>query len=218
MMKSFEDHQFNLARCKQEVNELKKLLADSDELGETKHIRPFFRARKDLSAFIGSYNSNIARFDQIAFEYNLFGDFASDLVVGDREKCAYNFVEFEDAGPNSLFVKEGGRAARAWSPRLEHGFGQIIDWFYRLHDFNKSDSCQARFGKRSIDFTGTLVVGRDQHMDDGERLRLEWRRRHVVVNSRAVFCVTFDELLDDLQSRLELYSRAAPVAKEIDRG
>ncbi len=208
-MKSFEHHRFDPVACRQELAELRELLKTSPKLSEKDQILPFFSGRRSLSAFVGSYNNRIARFDLIAFEYDIFGDFKADLVVGDSQKSAFNFVEFEDAGPRSLFVKAAGKATSEWSPRLDHGYGQIIDWFYKLSDRKNSDDCQARFNKRAIDFSGTLVIGRDQYMDDSERLRLEWRRRHVAVNSAQIVCVTFDELLSDLQDRLDLFTQAA---------
>jgi hypothetical protein len=65
---------------------------------------------------------------------------------------------------------------------------------------------EARFGKRSIRYTGVLIIGRDQHLQGGERLRLEWRQDHVVVNSKHIVCVTYDQLLDDLLFRLDKYT------------
>jgi hypothetical protein len=53
-----------------------------------------------------------------------------------------------------------------------------------------------------------LIIGRDQHFQACERLRLEWRRDHVVVNSKHVVCVTYDELLEDLLFRLDQYTVA----------
>ncbi len=35
-----------------------------------------------------------------------------------------------------------------------------------------------------------------------ERLRLEWRREHVIVNSKQIRCVTYDQLLADMFFRL----------------
>ena len=62
---------------------------------------------------------------------------------------------------------------------------------------------EARFGKRSIRYTGVLIIGRDQHFQAGERLRLDWRQEHVVVNSKHIVCVTYDQLLEDLLLRLD---------------
>jgi hypothetical protein len=52
-----------------------------------------------------------------------------------------------------------------------------------------------------------LVVGRDRDMDAGERLRFEWWREHVVVRSRRVQCVTYDEMGADLIAYLDSASQ-----------
>jgi hypothetical protein len=208
-MKQFLKHALDLSACRREVAALKRLLDRSARLDENTHIRPFFRKRRHLSALCGLYHPHVARFDLLAWEYDLFGDFSCDLAVGDSVRKAFNFIEFEDAGPKSLFVRRGKKATREWSPRFDHGYSQIVDWFYKLHDRAKSDEFEARFGARAIDFTGTLVIGRSRYVDEGERLRLRWRREHVVVHSRRVQCVTFDELVEDLLYRLNTYPAVA---------
>ena len=208
-MKTFEPLTFDPARCRKERGELQRWLARRPLLDEAKHIRPFFRKRRHLAAFIASYSPDIIRFDRLAFEYPLFGDFTCDVAVGDSVKRAYCFIEFEDAGPNSLFVKLGKKATREWSPRFDHGYSQIIDWFGKLEDMRKSDAFAAGFGARSIRYTGILVVGRDQYLLPGERERLEWRRNNVVVASQKIEVVTFDGLVEDLQGRLETFPLSA---------
>ena len=42
----------------------------------------------------------MARFDLLAWEYDLFGDFSCDLVVGDSVRKAFNFIEFEGDRPD----------------------------------------------------------------------------------------------------------------------
>jgi antiviral defense system Shedu protein SduA len=208
-MKTFEPLVFDPARCLKEVGELRKWLGRRAQLDEQKHIRPFFRKRRHLSAFIASYSSNVIRFDRIAFEYPLFGDFSCDLAIGDSVKKAYCFVEFEDAGPNSLFVKQAKKATREWSPRFDHGCSQVIDWFYKLEDMKKSHDFAARFGAPSISCTGILIIGRDQFLLSGEKERLDWRRNNVVVASQTVQCVTFDGLVEDLEARLTTFPLSA---------
>src|SRR5262249_5294164 len=154
-------------RFRKEVEELRDLLASKRTLQERKDILPFFRQRPHLAAACGDYNPSLVRADLLAWEYDLFGDFACDLAIGDSNRESFTFVDVADAGPNSLFVKQGKKATRAWSPRLNDGCGQIIDWFYKLADRRHSDEHEARFGKRSIDFTGLLVIGRNQDMDVG---------------------------------------------------
>lgn len=65
--------------------------------------------------------------DLYKFEFTIKGLFRADLVVGNNKSRKFVLVEFEDGNHDSLF--RGGRSQyRHWSPRLEHGFGQIIDW------------------------------------------------------------------------------------------
>jgi len=47
------------------------------------------------------------------------------------------------------------------------------------------------------------LPGANSTFQAGERLRLEWRHEHVVVNSKHVVCVTYDQLLEDLLFRLD---------------
>jgi hypothetical protein len=48
--------------------------------------------------------------------------------------------------------------------------------------------------------------GCEERAQAGELLRLEWRQAHVVVNSRHIYCVTYDQLLRDLLLRLDQYA------------
>jgi hypothetical protein len=42
---------------------------------------------------------------------------------------------------------------------------------------------------------GLLVIGRDRFLQrSGMTQRFEWRRKHTVINSLHIHCVTFDEL------------------------
>jgi hypothetical protein len=211
-MKSFTAHAWNAGQCRQEVEKFRVLLAKNRTLTERKQVLPLFRKCLHLAAFLWSYHPDIDRFDRIAFEYDLFGDFGCDLAVGDSVKRAYNFVEFEEADAQSLFRRQGKKSSREWSAKFDHGYSQIIDWFGKLRDMEKSDDFEARFGARSINFMGTLVIGRDQFLEPGERQRLDYRRRHVIVDSRKIQCVTYDELLEDLAFRLEQYGSAGPAA------
>ncbi len=108
-LKAFESHRFDPTRCRKEVGELRQWLAQHPILDEKRQILPFFQQRRQLSAFVASYAPDFDDYDRIAFEYPLFGDFTRDLVVGDSARNAYCLIEFEDAGPNSLFIQRGKR-------------------------------------------------------------------------------------------------------------
>jgi Domain of unknown function (DUF4263) len=207
-MPDFAAHTMDGIAARVEVAELRAYLLANSDLKEAA-LRAFFGARPHISALMGHYNPSVKRVDRLAYEYPLFGDFRCDLAIGDSATRACTFVELEDAGPRSLFVKHGDKATKEWSPRFDHGYSQVVDWFHKLQDMSNTAAMKARLGKRGIDYTGAVIVGRDQHMSVGERERLRWRREHVIVNSKRIFCVTSDELLEDLEFRLDWYGPAA---------
>ena len=207
-MKSLESLTFNPLLCRAELSELAEHLEENTVLHERKHVLPFFRERKHLSAFLGSYITYFSSFDRIAFEYDIFGDFKADLVVGDSQSGRYLFIEFEDASPNSIFDKKRGKSTLEWSPRFEHGFSQLIDWFWKLQDMQQTREFMNRFGHEMVDYYGMLVVGRMGDLEQKERDRLRWRRSRVLVDTTHIICITYDELLKDLDNRLR-YSELA---------
>jgi hypothetical protein len=213
-MKEFEAVLFDPAECLRETPGLRDWLAANTSLEERKDVLPFFKARQQLSAFLGSYHPDIARYDRVAHEFPLFGDFTCDLVVGDSQTQAYAFIEFEDAAPDSIFAKKGGKkkagkATPEWAPRFERGFSQLVDWFFKLHDQANTTEFEAKFGSRTIKHCGLLVIGRDQALGPREAQRLRWRQEFVLVNSKQIHCKTFDQLCEELLYRLGKYSLAA---------
>jgi Domain of unknown function (DUF4263) len=209
-MKELDEISFNAVSCQIELAEFRELLNEKDELAEKEDILPFFQKNKHLSAFLGTYHSQVSVPDRIAHEFSLFGDFSCDLVVGDSRTHAYCLIELEDAKSNSIFTKSG-RMSPHWSSRFERGFGQIIDWFYKLADTEKTDEFENKFGARKIDPMGILIIGRSQFLEPREEKRLQWRQKFVLVNSQRVLCLTFDQLLEDLEFRLRRYPQAAAV-------
>jgi hypothetical protein len=206
-MKTFDPLAFDPARCRQEALQLQDQLTRASRLRERDDILPFFRARPHLSAACGLFNPTGLLFDRIAWEYDLFGDFGCDLVVGDSHSRGYTFIEFENAAPASVFVRHGRKATREWAPRFLGGFAQVVDWFRKLDDMQKGDAFEARFGRRVIDFAGVLVIGRDRDLGPDERLRFTWWRENVLVRSRRVSCLTYDELAASLIRYLDASAR-----------
>jgi hypothetical protein len=144
-MKTLEGINLDITQCKTDLVELKKLLDGKSALSERNDILPFFRAHKHLAALNGSYNAKINRFDRIASEFSLFGDYACDLVIGDSVSRHFCFVEFEDASPTSVFTTKKGKSTPEWSPRFDHGFSQIIDWFLVLDDQKRTGLHKSKF-------------------------------------------------------------------------
>ena len=208
-MKTFDHHALSIQECAKELQKLETLLSSKSELKERDEILPFFRENKHLASFIGSYIPDIANPDRLAIEYDLFGDFSCDLAVGDSTSQTFLLVEFEDARPESLFIKPRSKSTPEWAPRLEHGFSQVVDWFWKLSDNEKSDDYEHRFGTRHAAIHGLVVVGRDQNLEPREKARLRWRQDHTIVHSKKVSVITFDQLVKDIKYRLSKYPAAA---------
>lgn len=213
MTKEFKKIQFDPGQCRVEAEQLRNFLATNHELQERKQVLPFFKDRPQLSAFLGSYHPDIVRYDLVAHELPLFGDFVADLVVGDSKNNAFAFIEFEDASPESIFVKKK-KATPDWSPRFEHGFSQLVDWFFKLHELGQTVDFEEKFGSRTIRHLGILVIGRTEHLGIREEQRLRWRQEYVLLNSRQIHCKTFDRLCDDILDRLEQFPIAAKMEAE----
>lgn len=204
-MVRIDSFKFNIAQCLVELEEFEHLLRKKEELSESIDILPFFKSRLHLSAFIASYAPSMITFDRIKHEFSLFGDFRADLVVGDSTHHTYCFIEFEDAAKNSIFTTKRGKSTSEWSPRFEHGFSQIVDWFWKIDDCKNTDSARNIFGDSNIEIYGIIVIGRDQFLSPLDKARLKWRLNKVVVDSRKVICITFDQLARDIRDRLNLY-------------
>jgi hypothetical protein len=205
-MKSFSHIGLSSDEAAKELDRFKKLLASQKDLSEKNDILPFFKRCKHLSTMFAMFNPNISSPDRIAMELNLFGDFACDLAVGDSSAHAYSLIEFEDARRNSVFQK-GVKSTPEWGRRFEHGFSQLVDWFWRLEDQRTTNSFRTLFGDSNATFFGMLIIGRSGHLKPREVRRLEWRQEKVVINSNKILCLTFDELVRKLEKKLADYPR-----------
>jgi hypothetical protein len=202
-VKEFLSIAFDHHQCLREALALRDLLAARTDLEENRDIKPFFESHRQLAAYLGSLSGDLVRSDLLAYQYQLFGDFTCDLVVGDSSRKAYGFVELEEAATASIFRRQGQKATLEWSTSFEHGLSQIIDWFWKLDDMAHTDDFEARFGRRRAQYFGLLVVGRSSALASSrEQQRWEWRRRKVLVNSLPIIHVTYDELCDYLLARL----------------
>jgi len=212
--KAFGTISFDPAKCKRELRDLGKLLKANSELSESRNILPFFKARQQLAAFISTYAPDIGPTPEMAYEYSFLGDFSADLVLGNRKKREYFAIEFEDGKANSIFKKVKGRSTTDWSARFEHGFSQLVDWFYTLDDYKKTDKFRKEFGNGHVTFSGLLIVGRNAGITDSDRIRIEWRTDKVLVDSHSISCITFDDLHETLEGRLDNYLAASKFGKK----
>jgi hypothetical protein len=175
-MKSLESVQFSAGQCQRELDSFEKLLKRRAVLKERKHIKRFFRRNRQLSLLLGLY-APPGPADVLADEFDIFGNYVADMVVGNSKVRAYCMVEFEEGGPKSIFAGRNGKT-RAFSKLFNQGFSQLVG------------PCR---------FHGLLVIGRSSGLSDRkETNRLLWRRNNIVVNGHSMQCVTYDQLFDEL--------------------
>jgi hypothetical protein len=212
-MKEFSKITFDLDQCRASLAAFRRLLDSKEELDENADIKPFFEAHVQLSGLLGVYSWSYAHMDLVAFQYQLFGDFSCDQVVGDSTRRIYGFIEWEDATKHSLFRRQAKKATPEWSSRVERGFSQILDWFWKLDDMAGTGDFTARFGAPQIMYSGLLVVGRDARLTHPrERQRWDWRSRKLIINSQPIRCVTYDQLHADMDNWLNRFPPRHPPA------
>lgn len=204
-MKNLQPFTFNLATCEKEINEFEDLLSKKSELKESQDVLPFFKKRQHLSAFIAAEIPKIVRYDLIAHEFPLFGEFQADLVIGDSISRNFCLIEFEDAKSNSLFVKNNTYAMK-FASRFERGFSQIIDWYRLIDDLKNSTLCKKQFSGKIKDYHGLLIIGRDEFLGDNElKKRIDWRSEKIIIDSKTIFVYTYDQLLIILKDKVEYF-------------
>jgi len=145
----------------------------------------------------------------LAFQFPFFGDYTADAVVGSKALGEFCVVEFEDGAADSIFKRQPKRGNPEWSSRFEHGFSQLVDWFYHLDDFRGTEGFAKAFGYGRVRFAGLLVIGRQAGLDEARRNRLRWRSEKVLSDSHSVTCTTFDELAETLRRRFVVYGEDA---------
>ncbi len=198
---------FDPVQARKEWYEYKTLLTSKPELKERDDILPFFKQRYHLSLLIGYYLPSTVKLDCFLHEFDIFGDFRADLIVGDFSTQHYLLIEFEDGKPDSIF-KRTQRTTSDWSPRLEKAYSQLTDWLWKLNDMRNTSKFESIFGlgsSRYAEFQCVIVIGKNINLTDEEQQRMRWREKHTVINSNKFQIVSFDELLTDLNDWLIKY-------------
>jgi hypothetical protein len=205
-MKSLAPVDFDLRRCRAELDEFKDVLDSHSELTERDHLAPLFKRCPNLTAFIGTRIPEIGPANRLAYEFEVFGDFASDIVLGNFERQAFCAIELEDARPDSLFQRVGVKATTEWGRRFEHGFSQLVDWFFAWDDHKSTAGFAKHFGHGHVEFYGMLVIRRSADIAPADQTRLRWRSGRVTINTHKFYCRTYDDLYESLDKDWRLLS------------
>lgn len=215
-MKKLLEFTRNVQIARQELDSYRDLLLPRTELSENGDLLPFFKKNTQLIALLGFLHEPLD-IDRIGWNYDLFGDFKPDFVAGSRLQHSYCFVEFQDAAIDSIF-KKVYRANPVWSGSFEEAFGQVVDWAYKLADSEKKDDFDNRFGSPTIDANFVIVIGRSHFLDSSDYKRFNWRRRHIALGTKQIKCLTYDELLQQFGTILNILPAAASADAELEDG
>ncbi len=208
-MSFFAQRSLDKKKARSELKDFGKLLGEKGQgdLGEAGDVLPFFTASEQLCVLMGLYNFKMSLRDVgIAREFSIFGDHYADLVVGSQASSQYCFFEFEDAKSTSIF-RSSAKQTSEWSSRFEHGYSQLIDWILWIENNQGNTAYKTRFGSDFIDYNMILVIGRDRDLVRPDlRERFHWRSESVVVASKKMHCITYDQLHQDLETWLNVLS------------
>jgi hypothetical protein len=138
-LKNLISHILDPKKCRTEWKEFAELLASSSALSETKDVLPFFKNRNNLSLLLSSYIPMIKAADRVAHEYEIYGDFVADLIVGDSSCHRYLLVEFENGAADSVFKWKGKKSTPDWARRFEGAYSQLVDWLWKLEDMRSTN-------------------------------------------------------------------------------
>jgi hypothetical protein len=199
----------DLRQAHADLAALDKLLTDNEQLEETGPggLQEFFTSHPHLLLLMSrAFCPGLLPAAYLP-ECSVVQEFRADYAVANEDRSKFLFVEFEHAKKDSIFatkVKTKANQSYQWAKTFEHGFSQVLDWYFRLDDYQRASKIEEHFGAPKIDYVGILVIGRDQFLKKtGLSQRFEWRRKYTVINSQHLHCFTFDELARELRGHYE---------------
>lgn len=199
-MSSFDSIAFNLKRADIELASFKAWLAAVTFVGETAIVAEI-KSRQHMACLLAS-TLGLPAPDMIKFELAMKGMFRTDLVLGNHGQRRFGLIEFEDAEATSIF-RRGTTQYRYWSPRIEHGFSQILDWAWVRADHPNDSVLLSGFGGPITTSAYAVICGRDASLaDDVERKRFKHRRDHLKVEGQPALVLTYDEMVRSMEDNL----------------
>jgi hypothetical protein len=199
-MSALNSISFDLATAAKELKSFKMWFASVEFVGE-KIIVDEIRSRPQMACLLGA-GLGLSAPNLIKFELHLKGMFRTDLVLGNDELRQFGLIEFEDAKANSIF-KKGTKQYRYWSPRIEHGFSQIIDWAWVRSDHPNDTVLVTGFGGRMRTSAYAVVCGRTASLrNETERKRFDHRRDSLKVEGHPALVLTYDDMVGLMENNL----------------
>lgn len=199
-MSVFKSIKFDVALADAELLSFKTWFAGIGFVGETEIVGEI-KKRPQMACLLSALLGFPAP-DLIKFELQLKGMFRTDLVLGNDSSRQFALIEFEDAMANSIF-KNGTGQYRYWSSRIEHGFGQVVDWAWVRSDHPDDSTLIAGFGGVIRTSAYAVICGRDSSLANSiEWKRLNHRRDSLKIEGHPALVLTYDEMVRQMDANL----------------
>lgn len=196
---NFDRISFDAKQAAMELATFKSWIAAHSHFSEKEVVREI-AARRQMACLLG-YTILMPAPDLIKFEFQVKGLFRADLVIGNEKSRKFVLVEFEDGKEDSLFTG-GTKSYRYRSPRLEHGFGQLLDWGWAKHTHPLDVAFTNSFGGKVVDDCYAVVWGRNPKPGSLEEERFDFRRTRLRLSGVPLQLYTYDNLVDTMEDNL----------------
>jgi hypothetical protein len=190
---------FDKAQAARELTSFESWISAHTYFSE-KQVVAEIAARRQMTCLLG-YTILMPTPDLIKFEFEVKGLFRAHLVIGNDSLRKFVLIEFEDGKDDSSF-KGGTRKYRYWWPRLEHGFGQLLDWGCAKHTHPGDVAFTNSFGGKILDDCYVVVCGRNPKPGSLEEGRLDFRRTRLSLNGVPLQLYTYDNLIAAMRDNL----------------
>lgn len=201
-MSVFSAFAWNLATAETELKAFKEWLAGAGYVGE-KAIVGEIASRPHMCGLLAAV-AGFSAPDLIKAELALKGLFRTDLVLGNSVTRQFALIEFEDADEHSIFRKTKNTAQyRPWSSRLEHGFGQVVDWAWLKSDAPNDVVLTGAFGGAIVASAYLVIAGRNTGIADAMEERRFLHRTHAVtIAGVPAMVMTYDGMVAAMELSL----------------
>jgi hypothetical protein len=199
MSKTFAAISRDWAKAKTELIDFKRTINSKDELDENANIYASLEQKQQLCLLFGKLFS-MPTPTHISYRLPIIGEYATDIVLVDKNVRKVCLIELEAIKKDSIFVKRG-RENKYWGSKLEEGFGQVIDWMSEI-DIIGEKKRNELFKIDKIDhLIGCVIIGRKSHIkEDSELRRLAYRQNQLSTAKNFAFHLkTYDEVICELE-------------------
>jgi hypothetical protein len=189
----FDKIVFNAGRPERELASFTDWIALNANFAERAVVAEI-AARPHMACLLG-FSVMMPTPDLIKFEFGIKGLFRADLVIGNDKARKFVLIEFEDGEENSIF-SGGTPQYRFWSRRIEHGFGQVIDWGWAKHSHPSDRVFMNAFGGKVVDDCYIVICGRNPVAGTLEDERFDFRRSRLQLSGVKLQFLTYDMMVD----------------------